>query len=758
MKSSLNHWIKAFSVALIPESVRKSKKKDRDDDKIVSLKSCLNLSPPEVREKLLYIANESVKLCLKLKKYSPCELPLLNFYLKYSPGKYAVLLYRADLLYQMARNQEEKGKIEAAELIYRKIVSTSDHILSLLALGRILNSRNSRDEALSFWEKAADRGPVGTDIYRALYIYYFEKKSNIQAIKYLDILIRQDFREDEFYTFAELLFIENLWEKAVEILEIGTEHGLSSYRLYYLLGRAYFESPVSGENLDKALYYASLAHKEDSENPEAISLLGDIYFRRGETEKAKEEFEKLPSHLPGKYYKLGLLFYSDKKLKDALDCFELVYETDCRYEDITERLAGLYVELKSFNPGHLEFIANNIKDIKGWPKEKFLEAIEHLHNNYVAHSQWDRGVELLKNSIEKDILKTEKKLWAWLVTDYLETGEIEKASSILNNLPLEEGGSEEEILRVYRLFAEKLIEGENYSGARKVYEQIYRVAPEFSGVGRMLEMLLRENIGRFALIEPAGTGANAKIWKAFDMLSLRTVALKVLHRELRDNEAVKKELERECHILTELNFPGIVKVIPDSRGEYYFAMELLDYSLTVILKDLTMSRTLEIASQIAEILEQLHQKFIVYQDLSPDNIMFSGNMLKICDFGGAKKLDTDTGKTVFDGTVAHLSYASPEQCFSLSGGKGDIGITSDIYSFGVLLYEMSTGELPFNLPDQQLIAAHQYSQPVPPMVKKPSLSKELNDVIMKCMEKRPEDRFQSMKDIWIILQKIPRRP
>ena len=750
LESALKHWKEAFFLALIPVSLENI----QGSEKVDKLKENINIPLHVAEEKLIYISREASFIYTTLKKYKPFELPILNFYLKNNKEDMPVLLYRADLLYKMALKEEDRGRIEIAEKIYRKALSDFDHIPSLLALGKILD--NDNEEKFLFLKRAADCGELDTGTYRELFSFYFDKKDYMEAIKYFGILADRDFREEELYLIGELLLSLNLKKEALEIFEKGPEKGMDDKKIHYLLGKSYFEV-FPEKKLDKALYHISIAAEEG--NYEALSLLGDIYLKADKKDKAREVYEKLSSDEPERFYKLGNLFYEENKLKDSLDFFEIVYEMDNNYKDIVKKLSDLYTCLKSYNPEHLSFIVKSLKrgDLNDWPPEKLLASIGHLYNNYAAYSQWEEASELLDISLEIDRLKAEEKLRAWSVISFIEMDNLKKASLLLGKLPLKKSFSEEEVMKAYRLFSEKLISLGDFSKARKIYEEIYKAAPETPGVGKMLEMLSKERIGRFSLISSVGAGSNAKIWKAFDLTSLRTTALKVLHPEFRDNNILKEELKKEYNLLIELNFPGIVRALPGSFNEYYFAMELLEYSLSDIMDKLSLSRAIEIASQIAEVAGQLHQNNIVYQDLSPDNIMFSGNMLKICDFGGAKKLDSHTKKTIFGGTVAHLAYASPEQCFCIGGGEKPIDITSDIYSLGVLLYEMTAGDLPFNLPDQQLLAAHQYSKAVPPMVKKKDFPKELNDLIMKCMEKEPGKRYQSMKDVWTVLQKIPIR-
>ena len=735
ISSSLIHWKKAYTISLKLSSYQKN-----------------------------YVIEEGARLVLKARRYSSSELPILYAYLKIFPEDEAVLLYYiSEILYSMGKEQEARGNEHAAERIYNKIISNLEHMNSLIKLGEFSRKRGDVEKAMNFLERASERGSLPVEVYRELSKYYLLKNDMAKSIKHLQSLMRQSPEKEEILILADLLFKINEKSEIINVLEMAIEKGFKEDRIYYLLARTYFELfPENQKNLQKAIKYCREI-KNIEENREVIELLGQLYIKTGEDEPARKEFLKLPSDSPQRYYNLGLLFFTKGEFKDSQDCFEMVLELDPDYKDVRDRLALTYLERKSYNPKDIAFLERLIleKNVASWTEEKLQKALEHIHNYYIAHSEWEKGVNLLEASLEINSLKTDHKLWAWLALDFINLNNHEKASAILNNLPLQNPEEEVEGLKIHRIFAEDLILKEDYNKARVIYEKIYKCDPEYTGVGKMLEMLSKDRVGRFALIRDIGSGANAKIWEAFDLVSLRTVALKILHPEHHLNESIKKELQREYKLLMEINLPYVVNVIPDSMGETYFAMELLDRSLSDILREkpggMEISEILELSSQISEMLQLLHQNNIIYQDLAPDNIMFSGKTARLCDFGGAKKIDPTTGKTIFGGTVAHLAYASPEQCEALAGaGEKKVDYRTDIYSFGVLLYEIITGELPFNLPDTQLISAHQYSLPVPPLMKRENISKQMNDLIMKCMSKKPEDRFQDMKEIWVILQQIPR--
>jgi len=722
-----------------------------------NLKKAFKISIKTGCDRKNYILEEGASLCLKLKNRSSSELYILNSYLKIHHEDHDIINYRSEILYTLAIKEEEKGNTEGAEKIYKKIIKYDNHIKSLVRLGYISYERGDIPLSATFWEKAENTGSEDMNICRKLHTYYLAENSTGRAIKYLSRAVKKEWKKDETITLGEILIKNGSYDEAINILEEALLKGIIEDRIYYLLGKSYMELfPAHEGQFSKSLNYLRNIKEETYDT---VSLTGQVYIKSGNTDMAEKFFNKLPDNSPERYYNLGILYSHKGELKDSQDCFELALELSPGYKDLKTKLAMIYIERKSFNPDHINFLENILKERNDWPAEKLKTVMEHLHNHYTAHNQWEKGVNLIEPMLKMPDLKTDERLWAWLALDFIHLNNMERASEILNKFYLKNTEKEGEILKIHRIFAEKLISNGDYDGARKIYEKIYKFDPEYSVAGKMLEMLAKERVGRFALIEATGKGANASVWKAFDLISFRTVALKILHSEHRLNEEIKKEINREYNLLLDLNLPSVVSVIPESCGEYYFAMEYLEGSLTKILKEnpggLDMPDIMDIASQMAEILSLLHQNNIIYQDLAPDNIMFSGKSIKLCDFGGAKKLDAG-GETEFGGTVAHLAWASPEQCISISGGTASVDHRTDIYSFGILLYEMVTGDLPFNLPDPQLISAHQYSAPVPPVMKKNNIPGQLNDLIMKCLAKKPEERFQTVKEIWIILQQIPR--
>ena len=267
-----------------------------------------------------------------------------------------------------------------------------------------------------------------------------------------------------------------------------------------------------------------------------------------------------------------------------------------------------------------------------------------------------------------------------------------------------------------------------------------------------------------------GKGGMATVYKARDNLLNRYVAVKVLKDEYSKDEVFVKRFRTEAQSAASLIHPNIVSVfdVGEDKGISYIVMELLE---SKTLKDyieekgpLSSELTLKIAAQIASALEAAHKAHIVHRDIKPQNIILNQNLVaKVTDFGIAKVTNTTSATiTSFGKTMGSVHYFSPEHA---KGGYTDA--KSDLYSLGVVMYEMATGKLPFDAESPVSVALkHIQEDPVPPIEVNPMVSRGLNDIILKAMEKSTATRYQTasemLTDISIALSKptsgISQRP
>lgn len=250
---------------------------------------------------------------------------------------------------------------------------------------------------------------------------------------------------------------------------------------------------------------------------------------------------------------------------------------------------------------------------------------------------------------------------------------------------------------------------------------------------------------RYTVVSIIGEGESAVVFGAFDKETGSTVALKMLHPECDASSEAAMRFETEMHLLSLFDHPNIVKLLDTSNGgEYrYFVMEYIE---GITLKKHIISRgaleaeeILFLSRQILSALAHVHKHGIIHSDIKPQNIVIVGSgKVKLMDFGIAKTLASQTDE-IADVAVGTVQYVSPEQ----AEGK-PLDHLSDLYSFGVMLYEMATGILPFIDENANRIAAmHVNDIPIPPTLINEQLDKGLEAVILRAMEKDPAARFPS---------------
>lgn len=266
---------------------------------------------------------------------------------------------------------------------------------------------------------------------------------------------------------------------------------------------------------------------------------------------------------------------------------------------------------------------------------------------------------------------------------------------------------------------------------------------------------------RYEILEQIGVGGMAYVYKAKCKLLNRYVAVKVLKPEYVNDETFVKRFKAEAQSAASLTHPNIVSVydVGQDGDINYIVMELLE---SKTLKDyieengaMSNELTLKIAAQIASALEVAHRAHIIHRDIKPQNIVLNPNMVaKVTDFGIAK-ITTTTGATItsFGSTMGSVHYFSPEHA---KGGYTDE--KSDIYSLGVVMYEMATGKLPFDADSPVSVALkHVQEDPIPPIQVNKNVSVALNMIILKAMSKSTAERYQNasevLKDIAVALEK-----
>lgn len=266
--------------------------------------------------------------------------------------------------------------------------------------------------------------------------------------------------------------------------------------------------------------------------------------------------------------------------------------------------------------------------------------------------------------------------------------------------------------------------------------------------------------GRYEIQEIIGVGGMAVVYKAYDNIDDRIVAIKILKEEFLANEEFRRRFKNESKAIAVLSHPNIVKVYDVSFGDklQYIVMEYID---GITLKEyieqqkiINWKEALHFTTQILRALQHAHDKGIVHRDVKPQNIMLlqNGN-IKVADFGIARFSRNET-RTMTESAIGSVHYISPEQA------RGEItDEKADIYSVGVVLYEMLTGQLPFQSDNAVSVAIMQLqSDATRPRDINPDIPVGLEQITLKAMQKNPRDRYQSAAEMLLDLDEVKRNP
>ena len=266
--------------------------------------------------------------------------------------------------------------------------------------------------------------------------------------------------------------------------------------------------------------------------------------------------------------------------------------------------------------------------------------------------------------------------------------------------------------------------------------------------------------GRYEIHELLGVGGMAYVYKAYDNIEKRWVAIKILKEELAGNSDFLRRFRNESKAIAVLSHPNIVKVYDVSFGDriQYIVMEYIDgITLKQYIEqqgEIKWREALYFTVQILRALQHAHEKGIIHRDIKPQNIMLlEDGTIKVTDFGIARFSQAET-QTMTDKAIGSVHYIAPEQARG-----GYINDKADLYSVGVMLYEMLTGQLPFVADNAVSVAIMQMqAEPTPPSRINPSIPKGLEEITMHAMEKNPAQRFPSAADMLEDVERFRRNP
>lgn len=254
---------------------------------------------------------------------------------------------------------------------------------------------------------------------------------------------------------------------------------------------------------------------------------------------------------------------------------------------------------------------------------------------------------------------------------------------------------------------------------------------------------------RYQIIKSIGEGGMANVYLAYDTILDRNVAVKVLRGDLATDEKFVRRFQREALSASSLSHANIVEVydVGEDNGSYYIVMEYIEGKhLKELIKKrgkLTLSEVIDIMSQVCDGLATAHDSYIIHRDIKPQNIMIlDSGLVKITDFGIAMALNS-TQLTQTNSVMGSVHYLPPEQ----ASGKGST-MQSDIYSMGILMYELLTGSLPFRGENAVEIALKQLKEPIPSIKEKlPDVPNSIVNIIKKATAKNPKNRYTDAREM-----------
>lgn len=255
---------------------------------------------------------------------------------------------------------------------------------------------------------------------------------------------------------------------------------------------------------------------------------------------------------------------------------------------------------------------------------------------------------------------------------------------------------------------------------------------------------------RYEIIRLIGEGGMANVYLAYDTILERNVAVKVLRGDLADDEKFVRRFQREAISASSLSHPNIVEMydVGEDNGNFYIVMEYIDgKTLKQLIKKrghLTTSEAVDIMCQLTDGLSHAHESYIIHRDIKPQNIMIlEDGLVKITDFGVAMALNA-SDLTQTNSVMGSVHYLPPEQ----AAGKGST-IKSDVYSLGIVLYEMLAGTMPFRGETAVEIALKHIKNPMPSVRKvNPKVPQSLENVVLKATAKNPKNRYNNVRELY----------
>ena len=271
-----------------------------------------------------------------------------------------------------------------------------------------------------------------------------------------------------------------------------------------------------------------------------------------------------------------------------------------------------------------------------------------------------------------------------------------------------------------------------------------------------MPFVIGESIGQYRLVEQLGQGGMATVFKGYHARLERHVAIKALHPAFTEDANFLARFNREAKVVANLDHPNIVPIYDFSEyeGRPYLVMKYIEgqtLKARLINSPMSLDETLHIVEKAGEALSYAHVQGVLHRDIKPSNVLLtSDGQIYLADFGLARIAAAGESSLTADRMVGTPQYMSPEQAVA----KSDLDHRSDIYSFGVMLYEMVVGQVPFNADTPFAIIHDHIYTPLPlPRVVNPDVPEAVQCVLLKALAKEPEDRFETMQDLMNALRR-----
>ncbi len=621
------------------------------------------------------------------------------------------------------------GDIDRAETAFAGIIETNASIDNLYTLASIYSVKNKLNEAIEIYESILTASEEEFEkVYEKVFKIYKKADGNDKIFRF----------------YVKLLQKKQNFVKLVEVLEEYSVKNSSDTEIMKLLA----DSLIQNKQQEKAISILTRLTKLQPDNKRNFEKLVSLYLFKNDSQNAKNVLEELLLMEPNNIeilIKLIDLFTLDEEYdKAAKSYLELLKfdstNTEWRYNygEVLMKSGSIDQAIEQFqfvfkNDNNLKFLANLQLGIC-WLKKGESVISRDIFNNM---------------QIEKlDIEEAAKKEFLYIVgSAFEEEGYFKEAVAFFKKILVLDVGyknvyakvnaladkPDQDMKRKQPVVATKKTKPGATTGFRRIREE-----------GKISE--------RYVDLAELGRGGMGIVYKSRDLKLKRAVALKVLCKEYTDDPDIVARFIREAQAVALLNHPNIVSIYDIGDEDVKFlSMEFIDgHTLRKILKQkkvIPISQVIRIMGQILDAMEYAHTKGIIHRDMKPDNIMITREgVIKIMDFGLAKIENalplTDSG--VVMGTEW---YMSPEQ---IKGYPGDR--RTDIYALGIRMYEMAVGKVPFSSGD--ISFQHINVKPEPPTKMNPNIPAKLENIILKCIQKKTSARYSSSKEILEDLKKI----